>query len=74
MLLQRELEAARELRDQVPEESRCLMLPAVHAELWLEYFAGHQYNVFTPASLTADPVSPLSYQLRLKWAMLRGRY
>lgn len=50
------------------------MLPAVHAELWLEYFAGHQYNVFTPASLTADPVSPLSYQLRLKWAMLRGRY
>ncbi|KFM28202.1 NADH dehydrogenase (ubiquinone) complex I, assembly factor 6 [Auxenochlorella protothecoides] len=67
------LAEARKMTADVPQASRPLLLPALHASLWLDRLAAVGHDVFNPA-LQISPVSPLGYQLRLKWAMLRHRF
>lgn len=67
------LAEARALAADVPLTSRPLLLPALHTSLWLDRLAASGHDVFDP-SLQGSPVSPLGYQLRLKWAMLRHQY
>lgn len=67
------LAEARKMTADVPQASRPLLLPALHASLWLDRLAAVGHDVFDPA-LQISPVSPLGYQLRLKWAMLQHRF
>ncbi|KAK9803446.1 hypothetical protein WJX73_001804 [Symbiochloris irregularis] len=67
------LEQAQDLRSKLPAEAVAMMMPAVTADLYLRALEKHQFNIFTPA-LANGGFSPLWYQLRLKYCMLRKTY
>ena len=67
------LEEARRLRGDVAPAARPLFLPAVAAGMYLDALEAAQFNLFDQRLLRGG-VPHLTYQLRLKWAALRGRY
>ena len=48
-------------------------MPGVGAGMYLEALEKKGYHLFDQAMLRGG-YSPLAYQLRLKWALLRGRF
>ncbi|KAL8525187.1 hypothetical protein ACS0TY_014711 [Phlomoides rotata] len=69
------LEKARELSGNVPSEARRVLLPAVPTGVVLDSLSRVQFDVFDPR-LTRGilGVSPLWFQLKLKWYSWRGKY
>eukprot|EP00887_Chlorella_sp_A99_P000239 scaffold13.g239.t1 len=67
------LGAARAVREELPPQARLLLMPAVGCGMYLDALERKGHNLFDQAILRGG-FSPLAYQLRLKWALLRGRY
>lgn len=65
------LEEARRLRSDLAPAARPLFLPAVATGMYLDALEKAQFNLLDP-QLARSAVAPLPYQLRLKWALLRG--
>ncbi len=59
---------------QLPPAARMLLLPAVACDMYLRALLAKNCNLLDPDLLGGRPFSPLAYQLRLKWHMLRGTY
>lgn len=72
-LAQQHLEEARRLRADLAPEARQLFAPGVAAGMYLEALEKSGFNLFDQRMLKGG-LQPLAYQLRLKWALLRGRY
>lgn len=69
------LEKARELVGKVPIEARPVLLPAVPCQVLLDSLRGANFDVFDPKLAQGIlGISPLSYQLKLKWKSWRGKY
>lgn len=68
------LNAARAHSEVVPTGARQLLLPTVSCEMYLSALEAAEFDPLH-LSLTNSPgYSPLSYQLQLKYTMLRGKY
>lgn len=66
---------ARELAGKVPDEARKVLLEAVPAQVLLDSLRRVHFDVFDPRLAQGVlGVSPLWYQLKLKWYSLRGKY
>lgn len=59
---------------QLPPAARMLMLPALSADMFLDALLAKDCNLLDKDILGGRPYSPLAYQLRLKWNILRGTY
>lgn len=69
------LQKSRELAKTVPSEAHPVLLPAVPAQVILDSLSRVQFDVFDPRlSQGILGVSPLRYQLKLKWCSWRGKY
>lgn len=69
------LQKSRELAKTVPSEAHSVLLPAVPAQVILDSLSRVQFDVFDPRlSQGILGVSPLRYQLKLKWCSWRGKY
>ena len=68
------LEAARAQAGGVPAGARALMLPALGADLYLRALEERGFDLFDPALQRGGGFSPLWYQLRLKYHLLRGTF
>ncbi|KAL4420852.1 hypothetical protein ABPG75_010508 [Micractinium tetrahymenae] len=67
------LDAARQLVADAPPAARPLFAPGVAAGMYLAALEKAGFNLFDPAMLRKGGAVPLlAYQLRLKWALLRG--
>lgn len=67
------LDAAARLVGDAPRAARMLCAPGVAAGMYLSALEKAGFNLFDPAMLRkGGAVPPLAYQLRLKWALLRG--
>lgn len=67
------LEEARRLAAEAEPAARPLFAPAVATGLYLDALEQSGFNLFDQRMLKGAP-SPLAYQLRLKWALLRNKY
>lgn len=66
---------ARELAGKVPDEAHKVLLEAVPAQVLLDSLRRVHFDVFDPRLAQGVlGVSPLWYQLKLKWYSLRGKY
>lgn len=65
------LDEARRLRADLAPAARPLFLPAVATGMYLDALERAGFNLLDPG-LARAAVAPLPYQLRLKWALLRG--
>lgn len=69
------LQKARELAPKVPPESRAVLLPAVPAQVLLNTLKLRNFNVFdSRISRGVHGISPLWFQLKLKWHAWRNTY
>ncbi|GLJ56082.1 hypothetical protein SUGI_1204010 [Cryptomeria japonica] len=69
------LEKARELSSNVPKAALPVLLPAVPAQILLDSLRNRHFNVFDPTlNRGISGVSPLYFQLKLKWCAFRGKY
>ncbi|KAF6174703.1 hypothetical protein GIB67_008758 [Kingdonia uniflora] len=69
------LQKARDLAGTVPAEAFPVLLPAVPAQVLLDSLRGVQFDVFDPRLAKGIMgISPLSFQLKLKWYAWRGKY
>lgn len=69
------LQKARALSKTVPREAHPVLLPAVPAQVILDSLSRVQFDVFDPRLAQGIlGVSPLWYQLKLKWFSWRGKY
>ena len=68
-----QLQAAREMQEQLPPSARLLLMPAVGTGMYLRTLEVKGFNLFDQKMLRGG-YSPLAYQLRLKWALLRQRF
>ncbi|KAG1359302.1 NADH dehydrogenase (ubiquinone) complex I, assembly factor 6 [Cocos nucifera] len=69
------LQKARELAKTVPAEAVPVLLPAVPAQVLLDSLKRRQFNVFdSRISRGVLGISPLWYQLKLKWHAWRNTY
>ncbi|XP_010941118.1 uncharacterized protein [Elaeis guineensis] len=69
------LQKARELAKMVPAEAVPVLLPAVPAQVLLDSLKRRQFNVFdSRISRGVLGISPLWYQLKLKWHAWRNTY
>lgn len=69
------LQKARELAKTVPAEAVPVLLPAVPAQVLLDSLKGRQFNVFdSRISRGVLGISPLWYQLKLRWHAWRNTY
>ncbi|XP_020112364.1 NADH dehydrogenase (ubiquinone) complex I, assembly factor 6 [Ananas comosus] len=69
------LQKARELAGTVPAEAVPALLPAVPAQVLLDSLRRRQFNVFdSRSSRGVLGISPLWYQLKLKWHVLMNKY
>ncbi|XP_030538112.1 NADH dehydrogenase (ubiquinone) complex I, assembly factor 6-like [Rhodamnia argentea] len=69
------LQKARELAGTVPAEAIPVLLPAVPAQVLLDTLSRVHFDVFDPRLARGVlGISPLWYQLKLKWSSWRGRY
>ncbi|CAL9164204.1 unnamed protein product [Musa hybrid cultivar] len=69
------LQKARELAPAVPTEALPVLLPAVPAQVLLDTLRQRNFNVFDSRILGGvQGVSPLWYQLKLKWHAWRNKY
>lgn len=69
------LQKARSLAGTVPTEARSVLLPAVPAQVFLDTLSRVHFDVFDPRLARGVlGISPLSYQLKLKWSSWRGKY
>ncbi|XP_028804382.1 NADH dehydrogenase (ubiquinone) complex I, assembly factor 6 [Neltuma alba] len=69
------LEKARKLAEFVPPEAVPVLLPAVPAQVLLDSLNRVQFDVFDPRLARGVlGVSPLWYQLKLKWTSWRRKY
>ncbi|CAN6486418.1 unnamed protein product [Victoria cruziana] len=69
------LSKARQLAATVPREAIPALLPALPAEISLNSLRQRHFNVFDPElSRGILGISPLWFQLKLKWYALRGKY
>lgn len=69
------LQKARELAGRVPIEARPVLLPAVPCQVLLDSLSRFNFDVLDPKLMQGIlGVSPLSYQLKLKWTSWRGKY
>ncbi|XP_051119052.1 uncharacterized protein LOC127243202 [Andrographis paniculata] len=69
------LRKARDLAGTVPDEARRVLLPSVPTQIVLDVLRRVQFDVFDPRmSRGVLGVSPLWFQLKLKWYSLRGKY
>ncbi|KAL5704375.1 hypothetical protein ACHQM5_022814 [Ranunculus cassubicifolius] len=69
------LQKARELRKTVPIEAVPVLLPAVSAHVALDSLRRVEFDVFDPR-LTKGilGITPISFQLKLKWCAWRNKY
>lgn len=74
LMLQLRLEEARSVAGELPKAARLLLLPAVGVDMYLDALLAKDCNLLDPALMGGRPYTPLAYQLRLKWAVLRGAY
>lgn len=66
---------ARELASSVPAEARKVLLPGFPAQVLLDTLSKVHFDVFDPRLARGVlGISPLWYQLKLKWHSLRGKY
>ncbi|XP_042016917.1 NADH dehydrogenase (ubiquinone) complex I, assembly factor 6-like [Salvia splendens] len=69
------MQKARALAKTVPREAHPVLLPAVPTQVILDSLSRVQFDVFDPRLAQGVlGVSPLWYQLKLKWFSLRGKY
>ncbi|XAR52019.1 15-cis-phytoene synthase [Bertholletia excelsa] len=69
------IKKARELAGTVPAEARPVLLPAVPSQVLLDSLSRVQFDVFDPRLARGIlGVSPLWYQLKLKWHSSLGKY
>lgn len=69
------LEKARKLAESVPSEAVPVLLPAVPAQILLDSLSRVQFDVFDPRLARGVlGISPLWYQLKLKWISWRRKY
>lgn len=69
------LDEARRLRRDLVPAARPLFLPAVAAGMYLDALQAANFSLFDQRMLRLEAaLPPLPYQLRLKWAALRGQY
>ncbi|PWA65124.1 Squalene/phytoene synthase [Artemisia annua] len=69
------LQKARGLAKTVPKEARSVLLPAVPSQVILDSLSRVGFDVFDPRiNRGILGVSPLSFQLKLKWHSWRGVY
>ncbi|XP_047968181.1 NADH dehydrogenase (ubiquinone) complex I, assembly factor 6 [Salvia hispanica] len=69
------MQKARALAKTVPREAHPVLLPAVPTQVILDSLSRVQFDVFDPRLAQGVlGVSPLWYQLKLKWFSWRGKY
>lgn len=73
-VMQLHLEEARALCPQLPPAARMLLLPAVSVGMFLDALLSKDCNLLDQSMLAGRAYSPISYQLRLKWNIMRGTY